>query len=55
MKRQLLALALLAAGPISALAQYQLPNSDFESDFVEAYKKTSFPKKTLYEPDGWFI
>ena len=53
MKRQLLALALLAAGPISALAQYQLPNSDFESDFVEAYKKTSFPKKTLYEPDGW--
>lgn len=54
MKRQLLALAFLAAGPISALAQYQLPNSDFESDFVEAYKCTKIgKKKTLYEPIGW--
>lgn len=54
MKRQLLALALLAAGPISALAQYQLPNSDFESDFVVAYKSTkAFTGKTLYEPTGW--
>lgn len=54
MKRQLLALALLAAGPISALAQYQLPNSDFESDFVVAYKSTKIgAKKTLSEPIGW--
>ena len=54
MKRQLLALALLAAGPISALAQYQLPNSDFESDFVEAYKCTKVGmKKTLHEPLYW--
>lgn len=54
MKRQLLALALLAAGSISALAQYQLPNSDFESDFVEAYKCTKIgKKKTLYEPLYW--
>lgn len=37
MKRNILTLALLA-GSISAMAQYQLPNSDFESDFVEAYK-----------------
>lgn len=54
MKRQLLALALLAAGSISALAQYQLPNSDFESDFVEAYKCTKIgKKKTLHEPLYW--
>lgn len=55
MKRQLLALALLAAGPISALAQYQLPNSDFESDFVEAYyKKPKSSGATSYsEPIGW--
>lgn len=55
MKRQLLALALLAAGPISALAQYQLPNSDFESDFVEAYyKKPKSGGATSYsEPIGW--
>ncbi len=54
MKRQLLALALLAAGSIPALAQYQLPNSNFESDFVEAYKCTKvLKKKTLYEPIGW--
>lgn len=54
MKRQLLALALLAAGPISALTQYQLPNSDFESDFVVAYKSTKIgAKKTLSEPIGW--
>lgn len=37
MKRNILTLALLT-GSISAMAQYQLPNSDFESDFVEAYK-----------------
>lgn len=55
MKRQLLALALLAAGSISALAQYQLPNSDFESDFVEAYyKKPKTSRATsLSEPIGW--
>lgn len=54
MKRQLLALALLTAGPISALAQYQLPNSDFESDFVEAYNCTKIGmKKTLHEPLYW--
>lgn len=55
MKRQLLALALLAAGPISALAQYQLPNSDFESDFVKAYykKPKSGRATSLSEPIGW--
>ena len=54
MKRQLLALALLTAGSISALAQYQLPNSDFESDFVEAYNCTKMGmKKTLHEPLYW--
>lgn len=37
MKRNILTLALLT-GSISAMAQYQLPNSDFELDFVEAYK-----------------
>lgn len=55
MKRQLLALALLAAGSISALAQYQLPNSDFESDFVEAYykKPKSGGATSFSEPIGW--
>ena len=43
MKRNILTLALLV-GSISAMAQYQLPNSDFESDFVEAYK---YEKKSL--------
>lgn len=47
MKRNILTLALLV-GSISAMAQYQLPNSDFESDFVEAYKyeKNSLKKWT---------
>lgn len=55
MKRQLLALTLLAAGPISALAQYQLPNSDFESDFVTSYyKKPKVGRATSFsEPIGW--
>lgn len=54
MKRQLLAFALLAAGSIPALAQYQLPNSDFESDFVEAYKKKgTFSTTTYKEPSYW--
>lgn len=41
MKRNILTLALLASS-ISAMAQYQLPNSDFESDFVEAYKYETY-------------
>lgn len=55
MKRQLLALTLLAAGPISALAQYQLPNSDFESDFVTSYsKKPKVGRATSFsEPIDW--
>lgn len=59
MKRNILTLALLASS-ISAMAQYQLPNSDFESDFVEAYKheeKAKFGNKwttTSYtEPLNW--
>ena len=60
MKRNILTLALLA-GSISAMAQYQLPNSDFESDFVEAYKYETYSKykkkwttKASYtEPLNW--
>lgn len=46
MKRNILTLALLV-GSISAMAQYQLPNSDFESDFVEAYKTQKSEKKSI--------
>ena len=57
MKRQLLAFALLAAGSIPSLAQYQLPNSDFESDFVEAYKNKGgtfgIGKASYKEPSYW--
>lgn len=61
MKKQLLTLALLASGSLSCLAQYQLPNSDFESNFVVAYtqrsglgKKWSPYKYTYwYEPLHW--
>lgn len=58
MKKKILTLTLLA-GSISAMAQYQLPNSDFESDFVEAYKheKKSFGKwktdASYTEPLNW--
>lgn len=54
MKRQLLALALLAAGPISALAQYQLPNSDFNEDFVNVYTKRTGTKYTGYKCTNWY-
>lgn len=61
MKKQLLTLALLASGSLSCLAQYQLPNSDFESDFVVAYTQRSglgtkwVPYKYThwYEPLHW--
>lgn len=53
MKRQLLALALLAAGSISALAQYQLPNSDFNEDFVNVYTKRTGNKHTGYKYTHW--
>lgn len=53
MKRQLLALALLTAGPISALAQYQLPNSDFNEDFVNVYTKRTGNKYTGYKYTHW--
>ena len=53
MKRQLLALALLAAGSISALAQYQLPNSDFNEDFVNVYTKRTGTKYTGYKYTHW--
>lgn len=49
----------LGACGISAMAQYQLPNSDFESDFVVAYRYqsksiTGKVKTTEYtEPLGW--
>lgn len=54
MKRNILTIALLASAA-SAMAQYQLPNSDFESDFVEAYRKTpKWGSKTqYYEPLNW--
>lgn len=60
MKRNILTLALLA-GSISAMAQYQLPNSDFESDFVEAYKHETYSsfyrkwttKASYTEPLNW--
>lgn len=54
MKRNILTIALLTSAA-SAMAQYQLPNSDFESDFVEAYRKTpKFVSKTqYYEPTNW--
>lgn len=58
MKRNILTLALLV-GSISAMAQYQLPNSDFESDFVEAYKYEKKPlnkwttKASYTEPLNW--
>lgn len=54
MKRNILTIALLASAA-SAMAQYQLPNSNFESDFVEAYKKTpKWGSKTqYYEPLNW--
>lgn len=54
MKRQLLALALLAAGSISALAQYQLPNSDFNEDFVNVYTKRTGNKYTGYKYTNWY-
>lgn len=61
MKKQLLTLALLASGSLSCLAQYQLPNSDFESDFVVAYTKRSglgnkwsqYKYTHWYEPLHW--
>lgn len=61
MKKQLLTLALLASGSLSCLAQYQLPNSDFESDFVVAYTKRSgsgskynpYKYTNWYEPLHW--
>lgn len=53
MKRNLLTIALLACAA-SAMAQYQLPNSDFESDFVEACKRTkTFANATYTEPLYW--
>lgn len=50
MKKNILTLALLT-GSISAMAQYQLPNSDFESDFVIAYQVGLAPK--YKEPEYW--
>lgn len=54
MKRNILTIALLASAA-SAMAQYQLPNSDFESGFVEAYRKTPKigSKTQYYEPLNW--
>lgn len=49
MKKSILTLA-MAAICGSAMAQYQLPNSDFESNFVQAYKKGT--TKTN-EPLNW--
>lgn len=39
----------------SAMAQYQLPNSDFESNFVQAYRTGATPLtyKYYYEPLNW--
>ena len=59
MIKNILTTLVLGACGISAMAQYQLPNSDFESDFVVAYKYQSKSitgkiKTTEYtEPLGW--
>lgn len=53
MKRNILTIALLASAA-SAMAQYQLPNSDFESDFVEACKRSkTLANATYSEPLYW--
>ncbi len=39
---------------VEPVAQYQYPNSDFESEFVTAYVSSSiFSTSTYYEPLGW--
>ena len=45
----------LVAFALSAQAQYQIPNSTFEGDFIQAYYKKSFigSATTYYEPEGW--
>lgn len=45
------ALSVMLALGVTAQAQYQLPNSDFESDFVVAYKGGL--SKVYYEPLYW--
>lgn len=54
MKKSILTLA-MAAICGSAMAQYQLPNSDFESKFEQAYRTgaTSLTYKYYYEPLNW--
>lgn len=54
MKKSILTLA-MAAICGSGMAQYQLPNSDFESGLVQAYRTgaTSLTYKYYYEPLNW--
>ena len=54
MKKSILTLA-MAAICGSAMAQYQLPNSDFESGLEQAYRTgaTSLTYKYYYEPLNW--
>lgn len=53
MKRNILTIALLVSAT-SAMAQYQLPNSDFETDFVEACKRSkTLANATYSEPLYW--
>lgn len=60
MIKNILTTLVLGACGISAMAQYQLPNSDFESDFVVAYRTRKGTKesnakieKEYKEPEYW--
>ena len=54
MVKRLLLLS-LAAFALGAQAQYQIPNSTFEGDFIQAYYKKPLigSATTYYEPEGW--
>ncbi len=55
MKKQFCLFVTMFVFALVAKAQYQYPNSDFESEFVTAYVSTSlFSGTTTYtEPEGW--
>jgi hypothetical protein len=53
MKKLFLSLSLVAFA-LGAQAQYQIPNSTFEGDFIQAYYKKIFLTTSIYyEPEGW--
>ena len=51
MVKRLLTLGFVAI-TLGAQAQYQIPNSTFEEDFIQAYYK-KIPATKYYEPEGW--